>query len=56
MGPQTPDLGDHKACDLSFGSQGWSEAYQRSDLRGDTWQLVTDLRRDWIGDGVVGEI
>ena len=45
MSPQTPDPGDHKAYDLSFGSQGWSEAYP-----------VTDLRRDWTGDGVVGEI
>ena len=45
MGPQTTDLGDHKACDSSFGSQGWSEAYP-----------VTDLRKDWTGDGVVGEI
>ena len=40
MGPQTPDLGDHEACDSSFGSQGWSEAYP-----------VTDLRKDWTGDG-----
>ena len=45
MGPQTPDLGDHEACDSLFGSQGWSEAY-----------LVTDLRKDWTRDGVVGEI
>ena len=56
MGPQTLDLGDHEACDSSFGSQGWSEAYQQSDLRGDTLQLVTDLRRGWTGDGAVGEI
>ena len=45
MGPQTPDLRDHEACDSSFGSQGWSEAYP-----------VTDLRKDWTRDGVVGEI
>ena len=56
MGPQTLDLGDHEACDSSFGSQGWSEAYQQSDLREDTWQPVTDLRRDWTEDGAVGEI
>ena len=45
MGPQTLDLGDHEACDSLFGSQGWNEAY-----------LVTDLRKDWTRDGVVGEI
>ena len=56
MGPQTLNLGDHEAYDSLFGLQGWSEAYQRSDLQGDTWQLVTDLRRDWTGEGVVGEI
>ena len=56
MGPQTPDLRDHEAYDSSFSSQGWSEAYQWSDLRGDMWQPVTDLRRDWTEDGVVGEI
>ena len=56
MGPQTPNLRDHEACDSSFSSQGWSEAYQWSDLRGDMWQPVTDLRRDWTENGVVGEI
>ena len=56
MGPKTLDLGNHKACDSSFGSQGWSEAYQWFDLRGDMWKPVTDLRKDWTVTGVVGEI
>ena len=45
MGPKTPDLGNHKAYDSSFGSQGWSEAYP-----------ITNLRKDWTEYGVVGEI
>ena len=45
MGPQTPDLMDHEACDSLFGSQGWSEAYP-----------VTNLRKDQTEYGVVGEI
>ena len=55
MSPQTPDLWN------------WTTENQRAKLGPQTpdlgdhegiglWQLVTDLRRDWTGDGVVGEI
>lgn len=45
QGPPRQHPGHHQAGHSAIGSQGWREAYQRLDLRGDPWG-AQDLPRE----------